>query len=407
MDLYTLTDQFLAKDEVDEFISAIWTERYSSMGEVQLVVPATPENLEKLADGTFLALRGTKEVMVLETVSIEDQLMTIVGNSLLGFLNNRLSWFANPAYNDEEEGSPPIVDYTQTVIPGQFLANVVDKMVINPVSFAGDWTNVNLNWEYERIDHLELGPVDTTGAAKRLTIPTGPLYEGLEQLAIQEELGISLYLDLADELAGYVLKFTTYRGKDRTTGSAHPLVRLVPDMDSLSEIKEVRSRANHKNVVYVQYKGKLYKYLAEPALPEPEGFARRVLVVDAQGEPVGRKRQSPWAKGLQYFYAGGSGGESNTTSSNSGWSDYVVTPADLTAFLNQQAKDALANHNYILAIDGQTSPNADYKYGVDYGLGDVIELEGLTGAISKARITEYIRSQDKSGEKEYPTISVL
>ena len=38
-----MTNNFLAEDIVDEFISAIWTERYSSCGEIQLVVPATSD----------------------------------------------------------------------------------------------------------------------------------------------------------------------------------------------------------------------------------------------------------------------------------------------------------------------------------------------------------------------------
>jgi hypothetical protein len=40
-------------------------------------------------------------------------------------------------------------------------------------------------------------------------------------------------------------------------------------------------------------------------------------------------------------------------------------------------------------------------------MGDIIELESLTGIVSKARVTEYIRSEDHNGEKEYPTISVI
>lgn len=391
MDLYTLTDTFLPNEVVDEFVSAIWTERYSDKGDVQLVVPATPENLEKLKDGTFLALRGTNEVMELETASIEDRMATIVGETLDGFLNNRLVWFKNPGYDSDDENSPLVVDYTQEATPGQFLATVVDKMVINPgPAWTGDWADADLNWPYEIIDNLELGAVDTSGTAKRLTIPTGPLYDGLEQLAKQEGLGFSLYLDVADEITGYVLKFTTYRGVDHTTGSSYPLVRLTPDMDSLSEVKEVRSRANWKNVCYVWYKNEISKHLADPSAPEPEGFDRRVMVVDAEGEPVGRK--VVYSSGAMY---GGS------------WTRYVVGPAEIAAFRAQNAKDALAMHNYILAIDGQTSPINDYKYGVDYGLGDIIELEGITGAISKARVTEYIRSQDKNGAKEYPTISVL
>jgi hypothetical protein len=114
-------------------------------------------------------------------------------------------------------------------------------------------------------------------------------------------------------------------------------------------------------------------------------------VVDAVGEPVGRKveRSNSWGW----------------------WGTYspsvIIGAPEITAFRNQNAADAFANHNYVLAIDGQTSPISDYKFGTDYGLGDIIELEGITGAISKARVTEFIRSQDQTGERSYPTISVL
>jgi Siphovirus ReqiPepy6 Gp37-like protein len=395
VDLYTLTDQFLADQVVDEFVSAIWTERYSAAGDVQLVLPATTENLEKLKDGTYLALRGTKEVMICETQNIEDNTLTVVGQTLPSFLDQRLVWFKNPSWTSAEPDDSKITDYLETTTAGQFLANLVDKMVINPVPIAGaaftGASNVNLDWELEKIPYLELGTIDLGGDVERYTAATGPLYRAIQSVAEQEHLGFSLYLDYADPALGYLLKFATYRGLDRTTGSPHPLVRLTPDMDSLSDLKEVRSRANWKNVVYVWYKNILSVHYENPDLPPPEGFERRVLVTDAEGEPVGRKVM--W-QGPDRFYGGG-------------WSQIVVGPTEIAAFREQNAKDALANHNYIRALDGQTSPNNDYKYGVDYGLGDVIELEGITGTISKARITEYIRSQDKTGEREYPTISVV
>jgi len=399
MDLYTLTDQFLSDQPVDEYVSAIWTERYSSKGEVQLVVPFSHENLTKLADGTFLALRGTDEVMILETQDIKDNLITVVGQTLPGFLDNRIAWFKNPDY-DSTDQPDKIVDFTlppedeePTLRAGEFVAYVVDKMVINPVpipgaDFNGTGDESNLDWEFEIIPNLEIGEVDISGDPERFTFPIGPLYKGIETIAQQEGMGFTLYLDHADISSGYVLKFKTYRGVDRTTGGTHSLVRLTPDMDSLSNLKEVRSRANFKNVVYVWYKGERSIHYLDPTAPKPEGFERRVMVIDAEGEPVGRKVQYPGG----YF---------------GGYTKYVVGASEIAAFRAQNAKDALANNNYILAIDGETSPNNDYKYGVDYGLGDLIELEGITGGITKARITEYIRSEDVTGEREYPTISVI
>jgi hypothetical protein len=366
MDLYTLTNAFIPKDNVDEFVSAIWTERYSTAGDVQLVVPATKEYIEGLADGTFLALRGSKEVMILETQSIENGLMTVIGSDLLSFLRNRYVWHL------ADDGT--IGDYIAWGYPtGKIISDLVSAMVIAPLPLGGTaGPNLDLNWDAEKIPYLTLGPVDMSGpsdATNKITIPIGPLYDGISQVAVKEGLGLSLYLESADRLLGYSLKFSTYRGVDHTTDSAAPLVRLTPDLDSIQDLKEIRSIQDFKNVVYVVYNNIITQHLLDPTQPEPEGFDRRVLIVDAS-------QQS---------------------------SSYT----NFTDFHNQTAKDAFANHNYIQAIDGQSSPISDYVYGVHYGLGDTIELEGLTGLISKARVTEFIRSQDKTGEKSYPTISVV
>lgn len=387
MDLYTLTDTFLADQVVDEYVSAIWTERYSSAGDTQLVVPATDENIAMLAEGTFLALRGSKEVMILETQSMDKGLMTVTGKNLLSFLNERMAWFANP---DSTSETDRVGDLTlATKKPGEFISYVVDQMVINPVAFTGDWVDSNIDWANEVIEFLELGPTDTSGDVQRLTATVGPLYDSIAQIAQKEGVGIALYLDSADATLGYSLLFSTFRGQDHTSDQdVNPLIRLSPDFESISDLKEVRSIADWKNVAYVYYQGVVTKHLEDPLAAEPTGFDRRALVTNAEGEPVGRKVET-WR---------GPGGYTNAI---------VVGPGEIAAFREQNARDALANHNYIRAIDGQTSPHNDYKYGVDYGLGDTIELESLTGLITKAQVTEYIRSDDATGEKSYPTISVV
>src|SRR3954464_6856393 len=106
MELYTLTSHFLPKESVDEFTSAIWTERYSSAGDVQIVAQPVPSIIEKLAPGVFLGLRGTSEIMVLESQSIDNGLLTVVGASMPAYLNQRQAWFANAAYDGTEVTTP-------------------------------------------------------------------------------------------------------------------------------------------------------------------------------------------------------------------------------------------------------------------------------------------------------------
>lgn len=393
MDLYTLTNTFLADTNVEEFISAIWTERYSTAGEVQIVTADTIDNRALLADGTLLACRGSDKIMMLETQSTEANVLTVVGIDLLEWLNQRQAWFVNPpdATTDSESA---VADLTlDTMKPGEFISHVVDISVINPVLFSGDRVNANLQWVDEVIPGLSLGPIDTSGVAERLTATIGPLYDSIAQVAQKEGVGISLYLASADPVIGFSLKFMTYRGKDRTSGqSVNELIRLSPQFESISGVKEVRSQSEYKNVAYVFYENKITMFLADPSQPAPEGFDRRVLLTNAEGEPVGRKQTPPSWQFLTPGYD---------------YSQPVVGEAEKAEFVAQNGKDALANHNYIHAMDGQTSLQSEFQFGRDYGLGDIIELQAPSGLINNARITEYIRAQDQTGDKEYPTISVL
>src|SRR3954467_2206560 len=376
MELYTLSSQFMPKNSISQFTSAIWTERYSSAGDVQLVVQPFPSMIDMLQKGTLLGLRGTKEVMQIETQELQNGLLTVTGSSLSHVLNQRPAWFSNPAYDGTDTTAKMSSEYTEeSITAGRMISNAVDKMVVNPVVLDTHWAPINLDWAREKIQGLELGVVDTNGAPKRLTISIGQLYDSIQSLAQEEGLGIKLYLERASWTGTYTLKFATYRGKDRTSDqTANLLIRLSPKLDSLLDVKEINSLSQYKNVFYVVYKNQISTHYI-PGLPIPEGLDRRSLVVEAPDI---------------YFDPALPG--------------YA---AKVAAFREQVARNTIANHVYIQSVDGQISQQIGYKFGDDYYLGDIIELEGFTGVLAKARVTEYIRSQDQFGAQEYPTLAVL
>jgi hypothetical protein len=133
----------------------------------------------------------------------------------------------------------------------------VDMMVINPTNFAAAWLPATIQWADEVIPNLSIGAIDTSGVAERLTATIGQLYDSISQVSQKENVGIALYLESADPVLGYSLKFTTYRGVDRTSRqSENELIRLSPNFESIQGVKEVRSMADYKNVAYVYYQGK-------------------------------------------------------------------------------------------------------------------------------------------------------
>ena len=224
-------------------------------------------------------------------------------------------------------------------------------------------------------------PYDDTGPNVNLTIPLGPVLDGIKPILEQYGIGMTIFLNSADG-SGYTLKVKIYKGLDRTSSqSVNKIVRFSPAFDSLTNIKELHSIAGLKNVVYTfppvfsKTTPKLGPGFACLAPGDTDlGFNRRVMViiVDEITEDMVLDDQS-----------------------------------GVNTLLDVKAQNALANNTFTKIVDGEVVPQNDFVYGTDYNLGDIIELQGYSNLVQNARITEYIRSQDAAGERAYPTVSVI
>jgi hypothetical protein len=374
MDLYTLSSEFLIQYKIERYSSLIWTERYSSAGDFSLVVPPTPQLIRLLRPGCYLGLRGRREVMIVESQSFDSGLLTVTGSSLVKFLNQRISWFKNPDYDHTDSSSPLYADYsTDDQTHGEFISDVVNKVVIDPPAFDSPYDDIALDWGRDKISQLSLAHIDHVGVKKKLTFPNGsPLYDGVEQLAGEGHVGISMYLGSANfATREFFLRFTTYHGRDKTSDQNHfPTIRFTPKTESMSDPKELRSISEFKNVAYVSYKGKITKHYSPYVESPPVGFRRRVLYVEAP--------------------------------------DVKVSDAKRAGFLQRVADQEFRKQLHTHVIDGQVLGYlTEFKYPVHYYLGDIVEIEGHSGMIIKARVAEYVRSQDQNGVKEYPTFEIL
>lgn len=382
MELHVLTDTFALNYIIDEYVSFIWTERYTSAGDVQFVTIPTKAAIESLTPGTFLGIPDSQEVMMIETQIIENGLLKISGQSLLIILNQRYVWY--PDYASTESEIPPI-DYTSKSTqagerPGRFISDVVYQFAIRIFSFPDKKDAHELDAEAERIPNLSLGAIDGSGDANtELIAPLGPIYDAIKPIAEGYNVGMSLY---RESINSFALKFKTYQGKDRTSSqSTNRRMRLSQSNDEISDVKELRSNATELNSVYVWGLGlRRYGYNANGVFtqfpPSAPGLGRRVLIIHPAVTP-------------EFFVQNGLG-------------QFRTKVSEL-----ETAKTFLSRYKKIHIVDAQMLALVNYKFGVDYGLGDIIEYESaITGELSKARVTEYIRSHDSSGEKAYPTIVI-
>lgn len=371
MDLYTLDSGFLKNNVIDQFSSVVWTERYSDPGDVSLVVDPTPSMISQLAEGTFLALSGSNEVMILSTQSIEDGKLTVTGFSLLEFLRQRA---IIPLSAAEYTSKSWIIE---GLVPGTLLSYIVDKRCISILDPGA----------FNQIANLTFGAIDTSGTAIKVSVPFGPVLDALKSIAETYALGMSLYLNAASAIT-YDLRFKVYKGIDRSDPALGPIVQFSPALDSLTNVKELRSLEGYKTLAYVvattepnlSYAMQIAE--AYTGAYSTAGFGRRVMIVLVDDLNIASVAVDPAAPTV----------------------DEINRYA---AALIQRGKDALANNNYTRVVDGEVVPQSDFQFGVHYNLGDIVQLQGYSQLTQKARITEYIRSQDSSGERAYPTVSVI
>jgi hypothetical protein len=355
---------FIKTYEIDKFESAIWTERYYGDSEITLVVAATPDLIQILSQGTFVGLYDSKEVMMIDTIDIESGSLKVTGQGLLPWMNNR--FIRATAAPEDKYWSPG----AQT--PGWYLWAIVYYWLIAPQIYPMGVPNP----QALAIPNLGLKSYDQSGSVA-LAVPYGPVYDAMRAIATAYEIGIRITLEPTDAVPGQLL-FQAYKGLDHTTAqSVNPIVRFSPQMDTLTNIKELQSISGYKNLVY------------SFCPPNPDGLAPNCGSASVSG-PTG------WDLRAELTFE-----EDITT-------DMVGGDANaMQNLLNSRATIAMNNARAVKAVDGTIVPLHQFQYNVDYTLGDIIEVQGNSGVVQNSRITEYIRAQDSSGEKAYPTVAML
>jgi hypothetical protein len=377
MEPFTFNRNFLKQDVIDNFGSIIWTERYYGDSEVELVVPVSESMIKKLPLGTFIGIDSSDEVMILETMNIEDGKMKFKGISLLPWMNNRfvrVSALHQDRYWYLEGGTAGwtlwAIIYYMCVAGSPYLNGTIPIGIDNPDRLV--------------IPGLGLRDYDQSGPVIKVGVPYGPVYDTMKEIATTYQIGMQITLDSATDTS-YFLGFRSYSGIDRTSNQTdYPPVRFSPQMDSFTNIKELQSIAAFKTLVYAFAPG------FNPAEGDPD-----LRTTPGKSSMTGSEYTGFDLRALEIF------AEDITTDMVGGSS------ANLVNILNSRAYDARTDNHFVKAVDGEIVPDNQFKYGVHYNLGDLIEVQGNTGVVQTARITEYIRSQDSAGERAYPTVAMI
>jgi hypothetical protein len=361
MEVYILDDLLRRETVVDRYESLIWTERFSSAGDFELVLQSTVENRTAFTPGKWLANNESYRCMKVETVedTTDDEgrkLLTVKGPSIEIVLDDRVakSWMTNLTVE------PTWTNYGK---PGN-----VARKIFNDICVLG------LSSPYDVIPFIAdvaLFPDDTILEPQDnlvFHIDLKSVYAAIkEDICDLYDLGFRLVRNFDNSQ----LVFDVYAGCDRTSQqSILPSVIFSPDFENLKNTTELTSNSGAKNVAYVFSPVGFEVVYPQDVPPDVDGFDRQVLVVKAE--------------------------------------DITDTdPPTASALMIQRGREALAKSRGYSAFDGEVSQNSQYKYGVDYNLGDLVEMRNTDGIVNSMRVTEQIFVSDSEGERSYPTLSIF
>ena len=360
MEVYTLDALLRRETLTDRFISLIWTERFSSYGDFELVLPATPSNIALFKPDVLLACNLSQRIMQVTTVQTKTdsdgtELYTVKGISLESVLADRVAFGVAGDLTTTPKWTltGPPADLARKIFHDICVTGTLDPLDKLPFVVEGSI--------------LPNSTIDEPPDPVTIELEPTTVYDAIKSICDAYSLGFRFIRD-ADTSKIY---FDVYTGSDHTSQQTDlAQVIFAPELESLQNTNELTSSDGFKNVAYV-YSPLGYRTVYPLNVdPEVEGFERRVLVIKADDI-----------------------------------SDETLTPEEVQTLLLYKGRAELATLQKFSALDGEINQNSQYIYGVHYMLGDLIEIRGADGSINQMRVTEQIFVSDSEGERAYPTLS--
>lgn len=425
MELYTLGPDFQPLNIVENYSSLIWTERYSKNGDFQISSSEIGHLTSLLPRETYVTLRDSTVPMIVETHKLVKPLrakpeVVITGRSLETVLDRRGSvnqllpstirtaWMIDAVKESDAaylamrivlgdiartQGSttvlpvtPAAVDPVRDPIPELNLvlpADYVDIIIAGVWNSATAYTTgqqvryIGFVWQAARnntnVPPSSSVPADWTKlyAWQSYEIKPQNLYTTVVELINASRRGIKAVRPISGESQ---VDIEIYNGANLTgegdTGDPNNVVVIDARFDQIDNATYLLSQQGSTNIGYVYGANGaqvVYKNTYADPGDEPSGLQRRVLILDES-------------------------------------SDSTTTTTDIR---KTRGLIELYKYNATAFFDGEVAKQIAAGYNRDYFLGDILKLVGELGLEQNVRVAEFIRTEDSSGEKAFPTFEAV
>ncbi len=354
MELYKLNEEssYQPVDIIEGYKSLVWTERYRPAGDFQLVFEDINKYLPLFPLGTLLAIRDSREIMIVETREIvttpnKSRVLTVSGRSFEAFYENRTTLIAPEPINDSSNEANEIsIDnrtssYATLLTLNRAKSSLVDATNAIPFVTHADITTKTLK-------------------AKDRIIARSDTYAAVLKLLAEDDLGIKNNRPLGNQKNNTIC---IYNGTDLSSSVIFSVAQGHFDTANY-----LWSNKGYKTAVYSS-SNRYFTRTNRAGTSAYTGLDRRVALLD----------------------------NTDITKAGTKYSNATRT----------RGRSFLGKNRLTTVFSGTVSVDIPYKYFQHYNLGDLVMCMGEFGLNQKLMVSEYIRTEDATGEKAYPTLSTI
>lgn len=354
--LYVLDNDFIQFYAISEFTSLIWTERYWGYGDFELEVLYDLDILKNVKIGNYVTLGGSNDIMVIESMSISYEIdnkasryIIYKGRSMESIFDRRVMW--GEWFYEEKDAQSIIFD-------------LIDKCIISPED-----ENRKIGF-FRTKENPEIPEIILT-----LFGDGDNLYEIISAICQEKQIGMRCELIEKER----VIEFSLYSGVDHSYDQlANPPVIFSSDYENLGPSRYSLDTSKFKTVALAVSPWRdTPTYDEEGELDGSETTRSVIEVGDFSVTGLNRR---------EIFVSCGSG-----------------YPEDMA----QEAMEEIAELNRLEELDSELDPKRQFVYGVDYSVGDIVQVITEFGLDTKAIVIEFIRSWTDVGYTEVPTFKLL
>lgn len=378
MVLRVLDLSFELIDIIDVYESLIWTDRYNRYGDFELTVIPNSYLLDLLQMDRIIEQVDTYRAMFIEQRELktdpqEGNRLIVSGRSLDVLLTRRIIW---PVFNKEL---------------------ILERYLIELINWCFPTSDKNRGILNFRVDVKSSDAMDAIKNIKITSQHTGDrLYDVICEICNIYSIGFDFTIS---ENISYRMDLTTgeetvhfwyspylyfYAGTDRSYAqNKNPWIVFSDNFNNLGATDDLESLKELGTIAYIA---------GEEEQPSREWTT---LVTQEVSNPMLRREIFVDARDIQSTYHDENGDEQ------------TISKADYIQLLKSRGEEKMQEYVRIHDYSSNVDSNIEHVYGVDYHLGDIVEIVNSYGHEVRARVMELVLSDDPEGLKVYPTFEII